>query len=175
MGEKSDRVRLGETPAALVETTLELALKVGRRRQQSLKLSKISRRILPRQEWSWNASTKVVEQACSIVDQRGRITGRWRSLYSFQEQTQDENDIMLNGVGTLSSTLSVKEDPFVQNRAASVHHDQMAPEQQKSRYSSTSGRTTFQKWCRTHESVRKEQLICHFRCRLVRIFGRRVS
>ena len=48
-------------------------------------------------------------------------------LYAFQEQTSDENDIMLKGVGTIVNALGLRAKPYLPK----LRYDQMAHEQQK--------------------------------------------
>ena len=100
----------------------------------------------------------------------GRIVGRWRLVLVPRANARRERHHVERFRYRRQRSRSKSETVL----AANLRHDQMAPEQQKSRHSSTSGRFDFKSRA-GHESVRRRAIDLPFRCRVVRIFGRRVS
>jgi len=99
---------------ALVETTLELALKVGASDIISKIVEDLKDESEPFRRMVMECVTKVVEHlGVSDVDQRLEELLVDGVLYSFQEQTQDENDIMLNGFGTVVNALGQRAKPYL--------------------------------------------------------------
>jgi splicing factor 3B subunit 1 len=99
---------------ALVETTVELALKVGASDIISKIVEDLKDESEPFRRMVMECVTKVVEHlGVSDVDQRLEELLVDGVLYSFQEQTQDENDIMLNGFGTVVNALGQRAKPYL--------------------------------------------------------------
>ena len=99
---------------ALVDTTVELALKVGASDIISKIVEDLKDESEPFRRMVMECVTKVVEHlGVSDIDQRLEELLVDGVLYSFQEQTQDENDIMLNGFGTVVNALGQRAKPYL--------------------------------------------------------------
>jgi splicing factor 3B subunit 1 len=100
--------------SALIETTLELAQKVG----SSDIISKICEDLKdesePFRRMVMECITKVVEHlGVADIDSRLEELLVDGVLYAFQEQTNDENDVMLNGFGTVANALGKRAKPYL--------------------------------------------------------------
>ena len=99
---------------ALVDTTVELALKVGASDIISKIVEDLKDESEPFRRMVMECVAKVVEHlGVSDIDQRLEELLVDGVLYSFQEQTQDENDIMLNGFGTVVNALGQRAKPYL--------------------------------------------------------------
>ena len=96
----------------LVETTLEVSLKVGAAEIIGRIVEDLKDESEPYRRMVMETITKVIEElGTADVDTRMEELLIDGMLYAFQEQTSDENDIMLKGVGTICQALD-----FVRSR-----------------------------------------------------------
>ena len=99
---------------ALVETTLELALKCG----SSDVISKITNELKdesePFRRMVMETVTKVIEKlGTADIDTRLEELLIDGVLYAFQEQTADDGDVMLHGFGTVVVALGTRSKPYL--------------------------------------------------------------
>ena len=98
----------------LVETTLEVSLKVGAAEIIGRIVEDLKDESEPYRRMVMETITKVIEElGTADVDTRMEELLIDGMLYAFQEQTSDENDIMLKGVGTIVNALGLRAKPYL--------------------------------------------------------------
>ena len=98
----------------LVETTLEISLKVGAAEIIGRIVEDLKDESEPYRRMVMETITKVIEElGTADVDTRMEELLIDGMLYSFQEQTTDEGDIMLKGVGTIVNALGLRAKPYL--------------------------------------------------------------
>ena len=98
----------------LVETTLEIALKVGASEIIGLVVEDLKDESEPYRRMVMETITKVIEKlGTADVDARLEELLIDGILYAFQEQTADDGDVMLTGFGTVVSSLGKRSKPYL--------------------------------------------------------------
>jgi len=98
----------------LVETTLEISLKVGAAEIIGRVVEDLKDESEPYRRMVMETITKVIEElGTADVDTRMEELLIDGMLYAFQEQTSDENDVMLKGVGTIVNALGLRAKPYL--------------------------------------------------------------
>ena len=98
----------------LVETTLEISLKVGAAEIIGRVVEDLKDESEPYRRMVMETITKVIEElGTADVDTRMEELLIDGTLYAFQEQTADENDVMLKGVGTIVNALGLRAKPYL--------------------------------------------------------------
>lgn len=98
----------------LVETTLEIALKVGSAEIIGRIVEDLKDESEPYRRMVMETITKVIEElGTADVDTRMEELMVDGMLYAFQEQTSDEGDVMLKGVGTIVNALGLRAKPYL--------------------------------------------------------------
>jgi len=99
---------------ALVETTLELALKTGASDVISKIVEDLKDESEPYRRMVMETITKVIEKlGTADIDARLEELLIDGVLYAFQEQTGDDGDVMLDGFGTTVSALGGRAKPYL--------------------------------------------------------------
>ena len=98
----------------LVETTLEIALKVGASEIIGRVVEDLKDESEPYRRMVMETITKVIEKlGTADVDARLEELLIDGILYAFQEQTADDGDVMLTGFGTVVSSLGKRSKPYL--------------------------------------------------------------
>ena len=98
----------------LVETTLEIALKVGASEIIGRVVEDLKDESEPYRRMVMETITKVIEKlGTADVDARLEELLIDGILYAFQEQTADDGDVMLNGFGTVVTSLGKRSKPYL--------------------------------------------------------------
>uniref|UniRef100_A0A7S0XBR6 TOG domain-containing protein n=1 Tax=Mantoniella antarctica TaxID=81844 RepID=A0A7S0XBR6_9CHLO len=98
----------------LVETTLEIALKVGSSDIVGRVVEDLKDESEPYRRMVMETITKVVEKlGTADIDARLEELLIDGILYSFQEQTGDDGDVMLKGFGTVVNALGKRSKPYL--------------------------------------------------------------
>ena len=99
---------------ALVETTLELALKTGASDVVSKIVQDLKDESEPYRRAVMELITKVIEKlGTADIDSRLEEVLVDGVLYAFQEQTDDDGDVMLHGFGTVVAALGARAKPYL--------------------------------------------------------------
>ena len=98
----------------LVETTLEIAMKVGASDVIGRVVEDLKDESEPYRRMVMETITKVIEKlGTADVDARLEELLVDGILYAFQEQTADDNDVMLRGFGTVVVALGKRSKPYL--------------------------------------------------------------
>ena len=98
----------------LVETTLEIALKVGASEIIGRVVEDLKDESEPYRRMVMETITKVIEKlGTADVDARLEELLIDGILYAFQEQTADDGDVMLNGFGTVVTSMGKRSKPYL--------------------------------------------------------------